>query len=167
MMRPPPPKKPRTTIGITRFFVASPVHYPPIELADEGNTDEGKCAASNSTHILGIYVLSILVVHFIMAISISRMATLVPLGCRSVTPPLDRTDGSRRGIFTMCINCISRAGTSIEAFDTESITDLRLTNASLDKDQLDLLLLGKSSSVISRHAMTTRSRHLQTARMKR
>ena len=61
-------------------------------------------------------------------------------------------------------NCTCPASTCIDAFDTESIETLRLTNASLDKDQLDLLLLGKISSVISRHAMTTRSRHVQTER---
>ena len=58
MMRP-PKKMPRTTIGISRFFVASAslVHLPPPELADEGNADEGAGAATNSTDVLGMYYL--------------------------------------------------------------------------------------------------------------
>ena len=78
-----------------------------------------------------------------------------PAGPKAPPPALD---------LRRAAGCTCPAGTSIDAFDKESIDNLRLTNASLDKDQLDLLLLGKISSVISRHAMTTRSHSVQTER---
>ena len=62
-------------------------------------------------------------------------------------------------------NCRCPPGSCIESFDVKSINMMRVLNASLDKSQLDLLILGKVSTVIMRDTTTVSSRRkAQTAR---